>query len=181
MRVRSQSKQGDGFGLRFFSFKNKYVVLPLYNSFIRTHLEYVVHFLSPHHTKDIAKLKSVQRTPTKMIPSLRNKPCEESLSHVNLFCLEKCQLRGKLIECLKVINGFTKVDPTKLFEIDESTLTENSGTKFICRQLHSHANFFSTNAVFRDWNKLPPSGVHCNSIASFKNNLDRYLLHLNVY
>ncbi len=69
---------------RIFSFRNKDVVLPLYNSFVRPHLEYAVQFWSPHHANDLAKL-GVQRKATKMIPSLRNKPYDERLSHQNSF------------------------------------------------------------------------------------------------
>ena len=59
---------------RNFSFKNKDIVLPLYNSFVRPHLEYAVQFWSPHHVKDIAKLEGVQRRATKMIPSYETNP-----------------------------------------------------------------------------------------------------------
>ncbi len=138
--------------------------------------------LSPPHAKDIAKFEGNQRRVTKMIPSLRNKRHEERLSHLNLFSLEKekKKLRGKLMECFKVLYGFTNVYPTNLFEMDDSTRTRSNGAKVKCRQVHSDCTKFFTNAV-RDWNRLPPSLVQCNSIASFKNNLDRCLLHLNVH
>ncbi len=50
-----------GFLKRNFSFKNKDIILPLYDSLVRLHLEYAVQFWSPHLAKDIAKLESVQR------------------------------------------------------------------------------------------------------------------------
>ncbi len=50
-----------GFINRNFSFKNKDVILPLYISLVRPHLEYAVQFWSPHHAKDIAKLEAVLR------------------------------------------------------------------------------------------------------------------------
>ncbi len=59
-----------GFFKLNFSFKNKDLILPLYTSLVRRHLEYAVQFWSPRHAKDIAKL-GVQRTATKIIPSLR--------------------------------------------------------------------------------------------------------------
>ncbi len=72
-----------------------------------------------------------------MIPSLRNKPYEERLSHLNLFSLETRRLRGKLIECFKILNGFINVDPNKLLLMDDSTLTRNNGAKLKYRQVNS--------------------------------------------
>ncbi len=92
-----------GFINRKFSFTNKDIILPMYISLVRSHLEYAVQFWSPHHAKDIAKLEAVQRTVTKMIPSLRNKSYEERLPRLNLFPLEKRRFRGKLIECFKIL------------------------------------------------------------------------------
>ncbi len=45
-----------GFINRNFSFKNKDVILPLFISLVRPHLEYAVQFWMPHHPKNIAKL-----------------------------------------------------------------------------------------------------------------------------
>ncbi len=56
-----------GFINRNCSFKNKNVILPLYITLVRSHLEYAVRFWSPHHAKDIAKLETVHQRATKMI------------------------------------------------------------------------------------------------------------------
>ncbi len=69
-----------GFIKRNFSFKNKDIILPLYNSLVRPHLDYAVQFWSPHLAKDIAKLEAVKRRATKMIPSLCNRSYEERLT-----------------------------------------------------------------------------------------------------
>ncbi len=103
---------------RSFSFKTKDVILPLYISLVRLYLEYAVQFWAPHYTKGIAKLEAVQRRATKMITSLRNKSYEEWLARLNLFSLEKRRLRGKIIECFKIFKGFTNVDASKMFSID---------------------------------------------------------------
>ncbi len=72
---------------KIFSFTNKDIILPMYISLVRPHLEYAVQFWSPHHAKDIAKLEAVQRRATKMILSLRNKSYQERLARLNLFSL----------------------------------------------------------------------------------------------
>ncbi len=62
-----------GFMNSNISFKTKDVILPLYTSLVRPHLEYAVQFWPPHHAKDIPKLEAIQRRATKMITSLGNK------------------------------------------------------------------------------------------------------------
>ncbi len=90
-----------GFINRNFSFKNKDIILPMYISLVRPHLEYAVQFWSPHHAKDIAKLEAVQRRATKM----HNKSYEERLARLNLFSLEKHRLQENLQSVLKYSKG----------------------------------------------------------------------------
>ncbi len=99
-------------------------------------------FWSLHHVKDIAKLEGVQHRATQMIPSFRNKPYKERLSHLNLFSLEKRRLRGKFIKCYKLRNGFTNVDATKLFVMDDSSRMRNNGAKLKCKQVNSDRQIF---------------------------------------
>ncbi len=126
-------------------------------------------FWSPHLAKDIVILEAVQRKATKMIPSLRNKSYEERLARLNLFSLDKRSLGGKLIQCLKILKGFAGVDASRLFLIDDSSRTRINGVKLRCKQLHLDCTkFFFTSDIVREWNKLPPSVVQCNTINSFK-------------
>ncbi len=113
-----------GFINRNISFKIKGVILPLYTSLVRPHLEHAVQFWAPHHSKDIAKLEAVQRRATKMIMSLCNKPYTERLARLNLFSLKKQRLRGKISECFKILKGFTNVDASKKFSVVNTTNKE---------------------------------------------------------
>ncbi len=65
-----------------FSVKSKYIILPMYISLIRPHLEYEVQFWPPQHAKDVAKFEAVQRRAMKVIPSFRNKSYEERLARL---------------------------------------------------------------------------------------------------
>ncbi len=134
-------------------------------------------FWSPQLAKNIAKLEAMQRRATKRIPSLHNKSYEERLAQLNLFSIEKRRLSGKLIECFKIVKGFTNVDANRLFLIDDSSRTRSNGVKLRCKHLHlACTKFFFTNDVVREWNKLSPSVVQYNTINSFKNKLDHHLL-----
>ncbi len=136
---------------------------------------------SPHNAKDIAKLEALQRQATKMITSLRNKSYEERLARLNLFSLEKRQLRGKIIECFKILKGFTNVDASKMFLIDNTSRTKSNGEKLRCKQVQLDCTkFFFTNDVVREWNKLPPSVLQCDTVNSFKNKLDHHLLSQDI-
>ena len=51
---------------RSFDYKSKDIILTLYNSLVRPHLEYCVQAWCPYYQKDIDKLERVQRRVTKM-------------------------------------------------------------------------------------------------------------------
>ncbi|RUM28547.1 MAG: hypothetical protein DSY42_08200 [Aquifex sp.] len=116
-----------------------------------------------------------------MIPSLRNKSYGERLARLILFSLEKRRLRGKLIECFKILKGFMNVIANKLFLMGDLSRTRSNGVKVRCRQIQLDCTkFYITNDVVREWNKLPPSVVQGNTINSFKNKLDQELLHQGI-
>ncbi len=120
-------------------------------------MKYALQFWSPHHPKDIEKLEAVQRRNAKMITSLRNKSYEERLVSLNLFSLEKCRPRVKLIECFSVFNIFTNVDANKTFSFGNSSRTRGNGKKLPWKEVQlDNTKFFPTNDVHREWESLLP-------------------------
>lgn len=165
-----------GFIGRTFEFKSEKIILTLFNSLVRPHLEYCVQFWSPYYKKDINKLEKVQRRVTKMIPRLRNKSYEERLSELNLFSLAKRRLRGDLIEVFKIFKGYSNLNPNDFFTIDDTNYTRNNGYKIKGKRFRSHeAKHFFFNRVVNIWNGLPSNIVNCSTIDSFKNHVDKYL------
>lgn len=82
---------------RTFSVRDKEVILQLYKSLVRPHLEYSVQAWNPHFQKDIDLLEGVQRRATKLISSLKDKTYEERLCILNLTTLETRRVRGDLL------------------------------------------------------------------------------------
>ena len=73
------------------------------------------------------------------------------------------------------------MDTSKLFSIDDASRTRSNGAKLRCKQAQlDSTKFFFPNDVVREWNKLPPSMVQCDTINSFKNKLDHRFLNQGI-
>src|SRR5215469_9102666 len=168
-----------GYMTRNFEYKSKNVILPLYKSLVRPHLEYAVQLWSPFLEKDIAKIERIQKRATKIIPELRGKPYAQRLKDLYIHSLETRRLRGRLIEVFKILNKFDNVDYKKFFQNDSNNITRSNGQKL--RKLHNHpsetniAKNFFTNEVVGKWNGLPREIVNSTSIDSFKKKLRQTL------
>ena len=90
---------------RTFSVRDENIILPLFKSLVRPHLEYGVRAWRPNYRKDINLLEGVQRRATKLISSLKDKAYENRLSYLKLKTLETRRLRGDLIEVYKILKG----------------------------------------------------------------------------
>ena len=69
--------------------RDENIVLPLYKSLVRQHMEYCVQFWSPVNKADIAELERVQRRATKVVTGIKELQYPERLSKLGLFTLEK--------------------------------------------------------------------------------------------
>ena len=162
--------------------KSKYVLLPLYTSLVRPHLEYCVQAWNPHLVKDIAKLERVQKRAVRMMNDVSGDSYEEKLKTLNLFSLEKRRVRGDMIAVFRIIKGFDKVDSAKFFRFRNHTWPSRYHSQQIIKQKFKtdiRKNFFSQR-IINFWNKLPTFVVDSSSINLFKINLDRYFNEIGL-
>ena len=157
---------------RTFENKSKEVMLPLYKSLVRPHLEYCVQVWRPHLIKDIKLIENVQHRATRMITVLRGQSYEQRLTNLNLTTLETRRLRGDLIEMYKILKGFDKVD--LCIPRNHSGLRGHCLKLFKSRFNTNTGKYAFQNRVVDEWNNLPEYVVSCNSVNSFKNKLDHY-------
>ncbi len=167
-----------GYISRQFRYRDKVIVLSLYNSLVRPLLEYAVQFWSPTLIQDIQRLEKIQARATKLIPSIRNKGYQRRLDDLNLFTLEKRRLRGQLIETFKILCGFNNIDPSSLFTLSENS-TRNNGMKILPRRFRSRpCGDLMTYRICNVWNRLPPEVIRSGTVETFKRRLDRILHEL---
>lgn len=170
---------------RSFSCKKKSIIIKLYKSLVRPHLDYCVQAWRPHLQKDIDVLERVQRRATRMIDECKGMDYEERLRITGLTTLETRRLRADLVEVYKILNGIDKVDESKFFEryavgasARGTCITRGNSLKlFQSRARLDIAKYSFGNRVVQHWNHLPNEVVQGCSVDAFKGKLDKYLVH----
>ena len=156
--------------------RKKEVMLPLYRTLVRPHLEYSVQFWNPYLVKDIKLLENVQRRATRLISGMKGLTYEEKLKECNLFSLSRRRLRGDMIQVFKILKGIDKIDMKDLgWELNERQ-TRGHNLKLVKHRsrLNLRQNYF-TQRVVDYWNKLPIRVVSLSSVQSFKVALDEFM------
>ena len=175
IKVEKKAQKLIGYIKRQFKYRNKEVVLQLYTSLVRPHLEYVVQFWAPSLQKDIDRLEAVQARATKLVPSLRHFGYRRRIERLNLFDLKTRRLRGQLIETFKILKGITNVDYNNLFTLSTNQ-TRNNGYKLELKRYNTTlcGNYF-TYKIANTWNRLPADLVNSNTVEEFKRKLDKII------
>ena len=156
--------------------RKKEVILPLYRTLVRPHLEYGVQFWNPYLVKDIKLLENVQRRATRMVGELKGLSYEDRLKECNLFSLSRRRLRGDMIQVFKILKGIDKVEIKELgWEVNERE-TRGHSLKLVKHysRLDLRKNYF-TQRVVDYWNKLPSDVVSVSTVESFKVKIDKFM------
>ena len=155
------------------------MVTRLYKTYVRPIVESSVQAWDPWLRRDIDIIEKVQRRATKLASGIRSKEYEERLKICNLTTLERRRERGSLIECFKLLNGYTNIDTTNMFSFanERHSLSTRSATGALLVPKKSRLDvrkYFFSSRVVNIWNELPFEIRNAPSINSFKNNYDLY-------
>ena len=105
--VYSKANQIMGLISRTIKYKSPTVLINLYKSLVRPHLDYCSMVWSPHYNKDKLLLERVQHRFTRLFTHLRRLPYEHRLSHLELWSLEERRNRAELIEVFEMVTGLS--------------------------------------------------------------------------
>ena len=122
---------------RTLSHKNQDILLKLYKTLVRPHLEYCVSVWSPYYEKDKILLERVQHRFTWLIPGFKQLTYMERLRRLRLWTLEERRNRAELLEVFRIFRGQSLISFTDLFTISTVTNTRGHSAK-----LTKHRYFF---------------------------------------
>lgn len=149
------------------------LLVQLYKTYVRPHLEYAVCIWYPNYVRDINAMESVQRRATKLEVSLSQLSYEERLRRLKLPRLEDRRYRGDLIQTWKIFHDIYSVDMTELFHTNRDPRLRGHQLMLEREKFHRRPReHFFTNRVFHPWNTLPSSVVSAETINGFKNKFD---------
>ncbi|GAB0186452.1 hypothetical protein GRJ2_001110500 [Grus japonensis] len=118
---------------RITASRSREVILPLYSTLLRPHLEYCIQLWGPQYRKDMELLEgaTVQRRATKLIRGLEHLSYEDRLRELGFFSLEKRRLQGDIIAAFQYLKG-----PTGKLERDCLSGSVVTGQGAALRGLH---------------------------------------------
>ena len=160
---------------RKFKFKNRKIIMTLFNYLILPHLQYCVQFWSPALSKDVTRLEKIQARATKLIPEIRHLPYEDRLKNLGIRSLANRRIILDLVQTYKILHGVDNVEYSNYFTLNENC-TRNNGLKLsvLSHNTNILGNFY-TRRVVKYWNKLPETVVSSENINTFKSRLDRVI------
>ena len=106
----TKASQFSGWILRTFKSRDKELLMTLFNSLVRSRLEYCSPLWSPYLQKDIIKMESVQRSFTARIAGLKEMNYHDRLRYLGLYSLQRRRERYIIIQVWKIWKGINPND-----------------------------------------------------------------------
>jgi len=107
------------------------ILLNLYKSLVRPHLEYCSPAWSPHYQKDKQLLEKVQHRFTRLFPDLKKLCYNDRLQRLGLWSLEERRNRPDLLEVYKLKAGLSNISLETFFERSLDSRTRGHSWKIL--------------------------------------------------
>ena len=175
--IKNKSKRVAAWIFRLVQSRSAEVVMLLYKTYVRPHLEYSCSLWSPSEIQHISALESIQRSVTARIDGLDQLTYFDRLKKLDLFSLQRRRERYDIIHLWKIQQGIITNDLGLIFY-------ETSRQGWKCRRniIQSRHRKLSTirhnsfpHRAAALFNTIPKSVKNTDSLNVFKTRLDKYL------
>ena len=161
---------------RSFTKKTVPVIINLYKSMVRPHLDYCSPFWNPYLKKDIDKIECVQRRATKMIPDLRGKTYEDRIAVLGLTTLETRRIKQDLIQLFKILRGIDYFPIENHFKFCENRNRGHSMKLVKASNTNNISKYRFCSRIVGAWNSLPTDIIESETLREFKIKLKNYMV-----
>jgi hypothetical protein len=168
-----RANQALGIIKRTFTYMDKDIILPLYKTYIRPHLEYASVIWSPTYQKDIIAIEQVQRRATCLVPGLKHLSYEDRLRTLGLPTLMYRRERADILQVFKILHKYEEVNIKISLTLSQNRSTRGHTLKL--DKVHQLSRFSQnrfSNRVINNWNSLDNSTVCATSVDSCKSQLN---------
>ena len=171
----NKSNQLIGLIKRSFTHTDKQMLLKLYKSIVRPHLEYANVIWHPFYKNQLEALENVQRRFTKIIPGMGDKSYYERLLDLKLPSVKYRQLRADLIQTYKIVHNIDNLNRSDFFTFNKNN-TRKSNLKL--NKEHAQCNTrkkFLSVRINNTWNALKEDTRAAENLLKFKIRIDSEL------
>ncbi len=176
--ITTNSKKMCGWILSVFYTRDRYVLLLLFKSLVRSRLEYCSILWNPHLIRNIVKVENVQRYFTYKIQGMKKFNYWERIKLLKIHSLQRRRERAIILYLWKIKNNIVP----NSFDIKFKDSKRNGGSKAIVKPLPKvkgrvltiyDESFQIVSAKL--WNVLPNKITLINSLSAFEFELDNFL------
>ncbi len=147
------------------------VMVKLFETLVRSHLEYCSQAWSPHNKRDIVLIERVQRGFTKAVLHNMDLSYKERLLHLGLLPLSYRREICDLLFFFKCINGLYDVDVNTSIRVRSNDRLRSGNAGLIFTQIACNTETFQSSYIprtIRLWNSLPRDIRQCSDFIQFR-------------
>ena len=176
--VYKKCKQLCSWILSVFYSRDKLVMLTLFNSIVRSKLEYCSEIWSPYKIRDINTIEQIQRSFTSRIKGMNQLNYWERLQELQILSLQRRRERNIILHLWKIKNNINPNSIDIEFKEHKRSTAIRAVVKPLPKVRGRMLTQYDESFVIRSaklWNVLPPNLTHVTSLDIFKSNLKSFL------
>ena len=180
-KITVDARRMSGWILNVFRTRDVHPMMLLFNSLVRSRLEYCCILWDPYSIRHINKIEQAQRSFTSKISGAQDLNYWERLQHFNLLSLQRRREQQALIHTWKLLNGLVRNDIDLEFKTCERTSRIKAILKPMPKIKGKLLSVYENSFIIRSaklWNLLPAKLTREANKHAFCNNLNKWLAEI---